>query len=99
MSPDIWGRFSSEIEEMGSEEAERLERGALILDVRGQICPDPQIAAKIALNEAESGRLVIIYTDHVDAVQNVSNGVKELVSRIGVWRPARGEYKIFLWKK
>jgi TusA-related sulfurtransferase len=86
-------------EEIGSEEATRLEEGAIIVDVRGQICPDPQIAAKIALMEAESGRLVVIYTDHVDAVENVSNGVKELVSRIRVWRPARGEYKIFLWKK
>lgn len=86
-------------DDLEKEEALRLEKDALILDVRGQICPDPQIAAKIALGSLESGKLVVIYTDHVDAVENVPNGVKDLVSRVLVWKPRRGEYKIFLWKK
>ena len=85
--------------ELEGEEASRLEKDALVLDVRGQICPDPQIAAKIALGNVESGKLVVIYTDHVDAVSNVPNGVKDLVSKVQVWKPRRGEYKIFLWKK
>ena len=34
--------------DLKNEEALRLEKDALILDVRGQICPDPQIAAKIS---------------------------------------------------
>ena len=86
-------------DEIEREEALRLERDALLLDVRGQICPDPQIAARIALEKVESGRLVVIHTDHVDAVENVPNGVKDLLSKARVWKVRRGEYKIFLWKK
>ncbi len=85
--------------ELEIEEALRLEKDALILDVRGQICPDPQIAARIALGNAESGKLVVIYTDHVDAILNVPNGVRDLVSKVRVCKLRRGEYKIFLWKK
>lgn len=85
--------------ELEREEALRLEKDAVILDVRGQICPDPQIAATIALGNVASGKLVVIYTDHVDAISNVPNGVKDLVSKVRIWKPRRGEYKIFLWKK
>jgi TusA-related sulfurtransferase len=95
----LLGDISNLSDELQSEEALRLEKDALVLDVRGQICPDPQIAAKIALEGLESGKLVVIYTDHVDATANVPNGVKALVSKVRIWKLRRGEYKIFLWKK
>jgi TusA-related sulfurtransferase len=53
----------------------------------------------VALGSLTSGKLLVIYTDHVDAVANVPRAAKNTVSMVKIWRSGKGEYKIFLWKK
>jgi len=86
-------------EEIGTEEAKAIEKTGIMLDLRGEVCPYPQIKAKESLTSATSGQVVIVYTDHVDALMTVPAAVKNLVSRVSVWKSGRGEYKIFLWRK
>jgi TusA-related sulfurtransferase len=86
-------------EEIGAEEAKVLEKDAVLLDVRGEVCPYPQIEAKKALQRLTSGKILVVHTDHVDAVENVPRGVRDEVSKVRVWKSGKGEYKLFLWRK
>ncbi len=84
---------------ISTEEANSIERNGKLLDLRGEVCPEPQIIAQITLPDLLSGQVLILFTDHVDAVENVPRAVKGLVSMVKVWKSGKGEYKIFLWRK
>lgn len=99
MSDEIWEHFIDMPEEILTEEAQAIEKDAVILDVRGEVCPYPQIEAKKALEKLSSGQVLVVHTDHVDAVWNVPPAVKQEVSRVKVWKSGKGEYKLFLWRK
>lgn len=98
MSDEIWEHFIDMPEEVGAEEAKTIEKESTLLDVRGEVCPYPQIEAKKALEKLKSGDVLVVYTDHVDAVANVPPAVKNQVSKVRVWKSGKGEYKLFLWK-
>lgn len=98
MSDEIWEHFIDMPEEVGAEEAKMIEKESTLLDVRGEVCPYPQIEAKKALEKLKSGDVLVVYTDHVDAVANVPPAVKNQVSKVRVWKSGKGEYKLFLWK-
>ncbi len=98
MSHDIWENFIDMPEEINSEEAATFEKVAVLLDVRGEVCPYPQIEAKKALKKLKEGQILVVYTDHVDAVANVPSSVKDQVSKVRLWKSGRGEYKLFFWK-
>jgi TusA-related sulfurtransferase len=95
---NVWERLSDSYETIGTEEAKVLEAGGILMDIRGEVCPYPMIKAKEGLARASSGQVVVVYTDHVDAVATVPLAVKDIVSKIKVWKSGKGEYKIFLWK-
>jgi TusA-related sulfurtransferase len=98
VSHDIWEHFIDMPEEINSAEAAAIEKDAILLDVRGEVCPYPQIQAKKALEKLKSGQVLVVYTDHVDAVANVPPAVKDQVSKVRVWKSGKGEYKLFFWK-
>ncbi len=98
MSHDVWEHFVDMPEEINSVEAAAVEKDAILLDVRGEVCPYPQIETKKALKELNGGQVLVVYTDHVDAVANVPSAVKDQVSKVRLWRSGKGEYKLFLWK-
>jgi TusA-related sulfurtransferase len=99
MSHEIWEHFFNMPRDISTEEARALEKEAVLLDVRGEVCPYPQIEAKKALGKLTSGKILVVYTDHVDAVENVPQGVRHEVSKVKVWKSGKGEYKLFLWRR
>ena len=98
MSHDIWEHFIDMPEEINSEEAATVEKDAILLDVRGEVCPYPQIEAKKALEKLREGQVLVVYTDHTDAVANVPSSLKDRVSKVRLWKSGKGEYKLFFWK-
>lgn len=98
VSHDVWEHFIDMPEEISSAEADAIEKDAILLDVRGEVCPYPQIEAKKALEKLKEGQVLVVYTDHVDAVANVPPSVKGQVSKVRLWKSGKGEYKLFFWK-
>ncbi len=96
---DVPKNFIEKPDEISTEEANAIERNGKLLDLRGEVCPEPQIVAQITLPDLSSGQVLILFTDHVDAVANVPRAVKDLASMVKVWKSGKGEYKIFLWRK
>ncbi len=96
---DVPKNFIERPYEISMEEANAIEKYGKLLDLRGEVCPEPQIIAQITLLDLSSGQVLILYTDHVDAVENVPRAIKDLVSMVKVWKSGNGEYKIFLWRK
>ncbi|MBI2649443.1 MAG: sulfurtransferase TusA family protein [Thaumarchaeota archaeon] len=98
MSYDIWEHFIDMPQEINSEEVAIVEKDAILLDVRGEVCPYPQIETKKALEKLKEGQVLVVYTDHTDAVANVPPSVKGQVSKVRLWKSGKGEYKLFFWK-
>ena len=99
MGSDFWEEFIGLPEEISEEEANKLEKDALVIDLEGEGCPYPQIKTKEALLKVDSGKVVVMYTDHVMAVSAVPNSVKSMVSNIKIWKSGKGKYRLFFWKK
>ncbi len=96
---DVPKNFIERPDEISMEEANAIEKDGKLLDLRGEVCPEPQIVAQMTLPNLSSGQVLVLYTDHVDAVENVPRAIKDLVSMVKVWKSGNGEYKIFLWRK
>ncbi len=99
MGDGIWEHVIDMPDEIPTEEAKALEKDAVILDVRGEVCPYPQLEAKEAVQKLSSGEVLLVYTDHVDAIWTVPAALREDVSKVKVWKSGKGEYKLFLWRK
>lgn len=99
MGSDFWEEFIGLPEEISEEEANKLEKDALVIDLEGEVCPYPQIKTKEALLKVDSGKVVVMYTDHVMAVSAVPNAVKSMVTNIKIWKSGKGKYRLFFWKK
>ena len=48
MGSDFWEEFIGLPEEISEEEANKLEKDALVIDLEGEVCPYPQIKTKEA---------------------------------------------------
>ena len=90
--------MSKEIE-ISDEEITELEPNSSSIDMKGEVCPYPQIIAREELKKIEPGGIVIIKTDHVMATKAVPQSVSNDVSEYGIWKSGSGQYKIILWKK
>ncbi|MFB6113761.1 MAG: sulfurtransferase TusA family protein [Halodesulfurarchaeum sp.] len=75
-----------------------LEEAADVQDMTGEVCPYPQIEAKKAIQDLESGDLLVQETDHVPSTENVPEAVKDQATA-QVWRSGDGRYRIFLRKE
>ena len=85
--------------EISDEEITELETNSSSIDMKGEVCPYPQIIAREELKKIEPGGIVIIKTDHVMATKAVPQSVSNDVSEYGIWKSGSGQYKIILWKK
>ena len=84
---------------VNDEDLKEIEESAVIIDMEGEVCPYPQIIAREEIKKIESGKIVVIKTDHVMATKAVPQSVNSEVSHFGVWKSGSGQYKIILWKK
>ena len=84
---------------VNDEELKEIEENAVRIDMEGEVCPYPQIIAREEIKKIESGKIVVIKTDHVMATKAVPQSVSNEVSHFGVWKSGSGQYKIILWKK
>jgi len=85
-------------EEVDDETAEQLTEDAdAFQDMKGEMCPYPQVEAKKALAELDEGDLLVQETDHVPSTENVPKAVED-EARAKVWRSGDGLYRVFLWK-
>lgn len=67
-------------------------------DMKGEMCPYPQVEAKKALASLDTGDLLVQETDHVPSTENVPKAVEDEADA-KVWRSGDGLYRIFLHKK
>lgn len=86
-------------DELDDEDAEELyEQADELQDMKGEMCPYPQLEAKKALDELESGDLLVQETDHVPSTENVPQAVEDEADA-KVWRSGDGLYRIYLFKR
>jgi TusA-related sulfurtransferase len=78
--------------------AELTDEATQTQNMVGEVCPYPQIEAKKALQDLESGDLLVQETDHVPSTENVPKAVSDTADG-KVWRGGDGTYKVFLRKR
>lgn len=67
------------------------------LDVRGMVCPYPQVYALRELASMEDGQVLEILTDHLPSTENVPRAVeREGHEVLGVEKVGAGVYKILV---
>ena len=84
---------------VNDEDLKEIEENAVIIDMEGEVCPYPQIIAREEIKKIDSGKIVVIKTDHVMATKAVPQSVIEEISKYSIWKSGSGQYKIVLWKK
>ena len=99
MSPTTWEDVVNFPDEVDDETAaDLLETAAEVQDMTGEVCPYPQIEAKKAIANIESGSWLVQETDHVPSTENVPKAVSDLADA-KVWKSGDGFYRIFLHKR
>lgn len=99
MSSTDWEDVVEMPDELDDETAESLADDAdEFQDMKGEMCPYPQVEAKKALASLDSGDLLVQETDHVPSTENVPKAVEEDADA-KVWRSGDGLYRIFLHKE
>lgn len=99
MSQPSWEDVVEQPDEIDDEVAERLvEEATEVQDMTGEVCPYPQVEAKKAIQNLESGDLLVQETDHVPSTENVPKAVEDLADA-QVWKGGNGRYRIFLRKQ
>ncbi len=68
------------------------------IDVTGEVCPYPVIAAQKELLKMQPGEILVETTDHTISTHTVPDAVKEkkLAELVGVEEPSPGLYRIYL---
>ncbi|MFP4632449.1 MAG: sulfurtransferase TusA family protein [Halobacteriota archaeon] len=85
-------------EELEDDAAEELlDEADVVQDMKGEMCPYPQLEAKKALAELAEGDLLVQETDHVPSTENVPRAVED-VADARVWRSGDGLYRVYLWR-
>lgn len=98
---NIWIHYKilSKRLQKNDETAEELtEKAKIIQDIKGEMCPYPQLEAKKALKNLKTNELLIQVTDHVPSTENVPKAVEDMEDA-KTWKSGDGMYKIFLKKK
>jgi TusA-related sulfurtransferase len=99
MSTPEWEDVVEMPDELDDETAEALADGAdEFQDMKGEMCPYPQVEAKKALSSLDHGDLLVQETDHVPSTENVPKAVEDEADA-KVWRSGDGLYRIFLHKR
>lgn len=99
MSHERWEEVVEMPDELDDEDAEELYREAdAKQDMKGEMCPYPQLEAKKTLDDLEGGDLLVQETDHVPSTENVPKAVEDQ-AEAKVWRSGHGLYRIFLFKR
>ncbi len=99
MSETAWEDVVDMPDELDDETAEKLEQEASeIQNMKGEVCPYPQVEAKKALSKLNSGDLLMQETDHVPSTENVPKSVDDMADA-KIWKSGDGLYRIFLWKE
>lgn len=99
MASPEWEDVVEMPDELDDETAESLaEEADEFQDMKGEMCPYPQVEAKKALESLGSGDLLVQETDHVPSTENVPKAVEE-EAESKVWRSGDGLYRVFLRKK
>ncbi len=68
------------------------------LDVTGEVCPYPVVAAQKELMSMKSGEILVELTDHTISTHTVPDAVceKQLAEVLGVEEAAPGLYRIYM---
>lgn len=68
------------------------------IDVKGEVCPYPQIAARRGLQKLAAGQVLALETDHTISTETVPNMVQNegLAEVLGILPAARGVWRIYL---
>ena len=74
--------------------AEQLD--AIVLDMRGEVCPGPLVKAVEAMRTAGENQQIEVVTDFIPAVLNVTNASLKEGWNISVLRLDPGEWKMIL---
>jgi len=99
MASSKWEDIVEMPDELDDETADALaEEADEFQDMRGEMCPYPQVKAKKALRSLDSGDLLVQETDHVPSTENVPKAVED-DAEAKVWRSGDGLYRVFLRKK
>lgn len=99
MTEADWEEFVEMPDEVEDREAERLlEEADVFQDMRGEMCPYPQVEAKKALQDLGEGDLLVQETDHVPSTENVPRAAEDVADAL-VWRSGDGLYRIYLRRK
>ena len=69
---------------------------AIVLDMRGEVCPGPLVKAVEAMRTAGENQQIEIITDFIPAVLNVTNASLKEGWNISVLRIDPGEWKMIL---
>ncbi|UPM45119.1 sulfurtransferase TusA family protein [Halocatena salina] len=86
-------------DELSEKEADTLlEEADLVQDMRGEVCPYPQVEAKKGLQTLSAGELLVQETDHVPSTENVPKAV-ENDAEASVWRGSDAIDRIYLRKR
>jgi len=102
-NPDL-NRAREALSELGKareyEPGEKLEeiKADREIDVTGEVCPYPVIAAQKELLKMKPGEILVEETDHTISTHTVPDAVKEkkLAETLGVTEPSPGLYRIYL---
>jgi len=98
MSETAWEDVVDLPDELDDDTAEHLlEEAAETQDMTGEVCPYPQVEAKKAIQQLDSGQWLVQETDHVPSTENVPKAVDELADA-KVWKSGDGFYRIFMHK-
>ncbi len=69
------------------------------LDCLGEACPVPLVKAEKALENIESGDLLIVQVDHSCAMKNVPEWARKQGHNVEIEEVDDGEWEIFIEKK
>ena len=99
MSHTAWEDVVELPDEVDDETAESLlDSAAEIQDMKGEVCPYPQVEAKKSIQKLETGEWLVQETDHVPSTENVPKAVGDLADA-KVWKSGNGLYRIFLHRR
>ena len=66
------------------------------LDVRGEICPFPMMAAVDAMKVAQGGEVIEVLTDHPPALITIPNQAVKMGWDVSIQRTEASEWKVVL---
>ena len=99
MGETTWEDVIDLPDELDDGTAEELyESAAEVQDMTGEVCPYPQVEAKKAMQNLESGDLLVQETDHVPSTENVPKAVADQAAA-KAWKSGDGRYRVFLRKE